>query len=90
MTEVSHHAYNPCPICTGEDFTWGIETARGSQVQVVFRYTKPPLESKRGFEGRSIGKVFVEGETIARRCNVCGNIQTFAVLEGGSRKKRGG
>ncbi len=87
---VSHHAYNPCHICAGEDYVWGIAAAKGSQVQIVFKYQKAPLESTRGFEGRAIGRVFVEGELIARRCNICGNVQTFAVLEDGARKKKRG
>ncbi|MEL6272626.1 MAG: hypothetical protein AAF787_02870 [Chloroflexota bacterium] len=90
MINVSHHAYNPCHICGSEDFSWGIATAKGSQVQIVFRYEKTPLESKRGFEGRTIGRVFVEGELIARRCNVCGNLQNFAVIDEKAQKKKRG
>lgn len=91
MTDVSHHAYNPCPICSGEDYTWGVAAAKGSQVQVVFKYRKPPLEATRGFEERAIGKTSVEGEMLTRRCNICGNVQYFAVIApGGRKKKRGG
>lgn len=88
MTNVSHFAYNPCHICGSEDYVWGMATAKGSQVQIVFRYQKAPLDTKRGFEGRTIGKVFVEGELIARRCNICGNVQNFAVQEDGVKKKK--
>ena len=88
MTEVSHHAYNPCHVCTGEDFSWGFVTVKGAKVDVVFSYEKSPLDSMRGFAGRTLGTTIVEGELVARRCNLCGNVQMFSIVDAHRKKKR--
>ncbi len=85
---LNHHAYEPCPICQGEDYTWGTVNARGSGVQMVFHFQRLPLGSMRGFLGRAIGRTFVESDLRTRRCNTCGNIQTFAVREDAAKKKK--
>ena len=64
----SASAGNTCPLCGGDLFTWGV--ARG---HIAPRF-KP---DKSGWLAKNT--IFGGQKIRARRCEMCGNIQLFAV-----------
>ncbi len=54
---------NPCPICSGMSYTWGITVGESPSQRL---YTRP------NGAGWGEGKVMV-----TRECNTCGNVQLF-------------
>lgn len=54
---------NPCPICSGMAFTWGLTVGEGPNTRL---YTRP------NGVGWGEGK-----EMVTRECNTCGNVQLF-------------
>ncbi|MEP6984894.1 MAG: hypothetical protein ABI970_04825 [Chloroflexota bacterium] len=54
---------NPCPICSGMTFIWGVTVGESPSQRL---YTRP--------DGAGWG----EGkEMVTRECNTCGNVQLF-------------
>ncbi|MEL6268393.1 MAG: hypothetical protein AAFV33_06220 [Chloroflexota bacterium] len=81
MSMDASHREKPCPICGKTDYTWGNATSidkrdRAFKSMFIFLDDDHVNPHTLVFEERLVGNPLV-----ARRCNECGNVQTFVELQ---------
>ena len=63
LKSITNLRENPCPICSGTSFTWGLTVGEGPNTR---------LYTRANGAGWGDGK-----EMVTRECNTCGNVQLF-------------